>query len=392
MKEETPKVSVITVTKNLIKDGRTEFFKQCVESVHNQTYKNIEHIIIDGASTDGTLELIKEYNDKSWIKYYSELDEGMCDAMNKGIQRASGEYIAILNSDDFYMDYAIELSVKAIEKENADYSYSITKMVDRDNTDKIVSSYPAVNNFSTFWFSIPFNHESMLCKKNVYEKLNYYEYKKYDTISDYHFIMKLIINDYKGVFVDEPILKFRMDGTTNITKKAGESNSYKKHIKMLFKLYKDFWGEFIDTGNMKKINKLLIKKESKAYLSYENIMYLHQSFFTEKLKQYLINKELKNFSYNDFYQYISVVNMVTHKIFLFNFIPFCAIKKYSNNKKIDLKYYLFNFIPLLSTEEESNKKIIKLFNFIPLLSIKEKSKKKIIKLFNFIPLLKIKLS
>lgn len=64
MKNNTPKVSIVTTTLNLFKDNRQEFFRKCIESVHNQTYPNIEHIIIDGASTDDTLELIKEYQKK----------------------------------------------------------------------------------------------------------------------------------------------------------------------------------------------------------------------------------------------------------------------------------------------------------------------------------------
>ena len=97
MTQKLPKVTVVTATYNLIKDGREKFFRQCVESIHNQTYKNIEHLVIDGASKDGTIDLIKEYADKGWIKYVSEPDKGMCDAMNKGIKIATGEYVAILN-------------------------------------------------------------------------------------------------------------------------------------------------------------------------------------------------------------------------------------------------------------------------------------------------------
>lgn len=131
MLKKQPKVTVVTPTFNLIEGGREKFFQQCIESVHNQTYQNIEHLIIDGASTDGTLELLQKYEKKGWIKCYSEPDEGMCDAMNKGIRKASGEYVAILNSDDFYTKNAIELSVKALLENNADYSYATTDMISR---------------------------------------------------------------------------------------------------------------------------------------------------------------------------------------------------------------------------------------------------------------------
>jgi len=81
-----PLVTIVTITFNLIKAGREKTFRQCLESVHNGTYKNVEHIVIDGASKDGTLDLIKEYANKGWVKYISEPDSGIYDAMNKGVR------------------------------------------------------------------------------------------------------------------------------------------------------------------------------------------------------------------------------------------------------------------------------------------------------------------
>ena len=93
-----PLVSIITVTRNLIDAGRKDFFRQCVESVRMQDYPNIEHLIIDGASTDGTVDLLKEMN----VNYISEPDAGIYTAINKGISLSEGKYVAFLNSDDFY--------------------------------------------------------------------------------------------------------------------------------------------------------------------------------------------------------------------------------------------------------------------------------------------------
>lgn len=97
-----PLVTVITATYNLIKSKREKFIIQCLESVHNQHYSNIEHIVIDGASDDGTLPLLKKYESLGWIKLFSEPDTGIYDAMNKGILKANGKYVSILNSDDFF--------------------------------------------------------------------------------------------------------------------------------------------------------------------------------------------------------------------------------------------------------------------------------------------------
>ncbi len=112
------RVSIITVVyngKNTIED--------CIKSVAGQTYPDIEHIIIDGGSTDGTLDVIKKYNNKinGWI---SEPDKGIYDAMNKGMKHATGDVIGILNSDDIYADeFIMENVVNTILENNVDSCY-----------------------------------------------------------------------------------------------------------------------------------------------------------------------------------------------------------------------------------------------------------------------------
>ncbi len=123
-KAKEPLVTIITPTFNLIKAERKDFMIQTIESVHNQTYKHIEHIVIDGGSTDGTLELLEEYAKKGWLKYYSEPDKGIYDAMNKGILKAKGKYVAFINSDDKYFDNnALEYLCETAEKEDAAWVY-----------------------------------------------------------------------------------------------------------------------------------------------------------------------------------------------------------------------------------------------------------------------------
>ena len=101
----SPLISIITVSYNAVKT-----IEDTITSVLNQTYSNIEYIIIDGASTDGTLEVIKKYQDDISI-IVSEPDKGIYDAMNKGIERANGELIGIINADDWYEANAVERSI-----------------------------------------------------------------------------------------------------------------------------------------------------------------------------------------------------------------------------------------------------------------------------------------
>ena len=95
------KVSIITVCYN-----SKEFIQHAIDSVLNQTYSNIEYIIIDGNSTDGTVDIVNSYGDKI-SKFVSEKDKGIYDAMNKGLSYVTGDVVGILNSDDFYISNTI---------------------------------------------------------------------------------------------------------------------------------------------------------------------------------------------------------------------------------------------------------------------------------------------
>lgn len=292
------KITVITVTFNLIKDGREAFFRQCVESVHNQTYPNIEHIVMDGASTDGTLDLIREYEEKGWLKCYSEPDEGMVDAMNKGIKKASGEYIAILNSDDWYEKNALELLMRHAITADADYSYGITDMLSRDGKNKLAEM--GEKNVSLFFIRIPFNHEAMLCKKSTYKALEFYNWKTYDTIADYDFIQRMILADYKGVFVNACVLKFRMDGTTNVSSKDKRSIKYKMHIKHLYKMYMDFFFKFTPEFTHSKLRSIFENKDK--YLDSNDFKYITSDEIMYYFIKWISEKHLKYFPYDDLFQ------------------------------------------------------------------------------------------
>ena len=94
-------VSVITASFNLLSSGRREQMLRCLESIRSQQDVRIEHLVIDGASTDGTLDFLKSYENQGWIKIFSEPDKGIYDAFNRGIAKAQGEYVCFINSDDY---------------------------------------------------------------------------------------------------------------------------------------------------------------------------------------------------------------------------------------------------------------------------------------------------
>ena len=203
-----PLVTVITITYNCLTAGRRESLIQCIESVKAQSYENIEHIIIDGASTDGTLDLIKSFEG---LKIYSEPDKGVFDAFNKGVMKAAGKYVIFMNSDDYFQNTdAIKISVEALEKSGADYSYGDTWLLHEENPEKSAMRKPQL--YKSF-VKMPFCHQSMFCKTDVLKEIGLFDVNN-KIASDYEVYLKLLLCGYKGVNVHTQIACFRCGGVS----------------------------------------------------------------------------------------------------------------------------------------------------------------------------------
>ncbi len=216
MSSTQPLVSIITVTFNIIDNNRAKTFQQCLRSVQNQTYANIEHIVIDGNSKDGTLQLLEKYKEKGWITYISEPDTGIYDAMNKGIKKARGKYIAFLNSDDYYHGKTgIEESVRALEKTGAAFSYA--PVIIRDPKDNHIMyehthMHPKITNVYTL---MPFCHQSMLTRKSVIETEGMFD-TRYQSAGDYELTLRLCLKEYESVLIDTRFVTFRFGGMSDV--------------------------------------------------------------------------------------------------------------------------------------------------------------------------------
>jgi len=167
---EKPLVSIITVCYNSEK-----YIRDTMESVLNQTYENIEYIIVDGKSSDNTLDIIKEYEPKfnGRMKWISEADEGIYDAMNKGIKFATGDIIATINSDDVYADNnVLENVIEVFNEENCDACYGNVAMVKRDDLNQISRLWKTDSNkyFSQLKYGWVPAHPSFFAKKRLYDK------------------------------------------------------------------------------------------------------------------------------------------------------------------------------------------------------------------------------
>lgn len=204
----TSKVSVITITYNLIDAGREKSFIQCLESVRNQTYSNIEHIIVDGNSTDGSQDLIKKYADQSWICFVSEPDNGIYDAMNKGIKMSSGDYVAFLNSDDFWHDpMGVALSVEALEQENATFSYAPAYVLEKELPTRVIPT-----EIGSFFLRMPLCHQTMFTRRAALLDQKMFDVANYRSAADFNFILKLCLSGAKAVFVPKVFTSYRHGG------------------------------------------------------------------------------------------------------------------------------------------------------------------------------------
>jgi glycosyltransferase involved in cell wall biosynthesis len=229
--ENQPLITVVTVVRNGEKT-----LEETMLSVINQTYTNIEYIIVDGASTDGTLEVIKKYEDK--IDYWiSEPDKGIYDAMNKGIDLATGDYIALLNSDDWYEQDTCEIVVKKINEVKADIYFGIIRIIDRRNNKTI---YIHGNNITSINYEM-IAHPTCFISREIYLKFKYDI--KYKSASDYDFIIRVYKANASFCFIEKILTNFRTGGmswsklneieTINIKRKHRFIQLHKYYIKKI---------------------------------------------------------------------------------------------------------------------------------------------------------------
>ncbi|MBU4445801.1 glycosyltransferase [bacterium] len=203
------KVSIITPSYN-----SENTIEDTIQSILCQKYKYIEHIIIDGGSTDGTLDIIKEYRDRVayWI---SEPDDGIYDAMNKGIKAATGEIVGILNSDDIYADNSvIEEVVNIISIGNTDTCYGDLMYVDKDNTKKVIRQWKS-GNFSKEKFKLGWAppHPTFFVRRSIYEKYGYFKNSNFPIAADYELMLRFLYKiGCSTEYIPKVLVKMRTGG------------------------------------------------------------------------------------------------------------------------------------------------------------------------------------
>lgn len=204
------KISIITVAYNSAKTIR-----DTLESVCNQEHKNVEHIIVDGKSTDNTLNIVQCF--PHIAKIVSEQDKGLYDAMNKGIKLATGEVIGILNSDDMYANRQVLSKVAALFlNKNASTVYGDLQYVDASDVTKVLRTWRAGRfKRSDFYYGWMPPHPTFFVRKSIYDKVGLFD-TSLRSASDYEIILRILFRyGYNADYIPEIMVKMRAGGKSN---------------------------------------------------------------------------------------------------------------------------------------------------------------------------------
>lgn len=261
------KISIITPSYNQVK-----YLEQTILSVLNQNYPNLEYIIIDGGSTDGSVEIIKKY-EKQLSYWESEKDTGQSNAINKGFKKATGEIVAWLNSDDLYFPYTLNMVAK---------SHSENPRIDLIYGD-VENFYP--NGSSNLFIHKPFDLIDFLSRVSIHQPAVFWKRKILDEIGyldeslhylmDYDLWMRIFLN-YKTLHISQPLAQFRV-------------HSDSKTVKNPFEMYMEYrkaFSRFINSINRADLKKKLVhmkiydNDENRNYnIEYENINRKVEKYF-----------------------------------------------------------------------------------------------------------------
>lgn len=206
------KISLITVAYNSAKT-----IADTINSIRTQSYPDIEYVIIDGASSDETLQLINS-SDYPGIVLISEPDGGIYDAMNKGVEMATGEVVGILNSDDVYQDSEVikEVMTYFISDPDLDILYGDLVYVKSDDLSKVVRKWRSRQTYPKFFehANVP-PHPTLFLKKKVYTQVGRFDLR-YKLAADYEFMLRVFKKfDFKSRYVSRLMVKMRLGGATN---------------------------------------------------------------------------------------------------------------------------------------------------------------------------------
>ena len=245
------KVSIITIVLN-----QKNFIESCINSIRTQTHTDIEHIIIDGGSTDGTKEIIEKYKNQIF-RFVSEPDRGIYYAMNKGISMAGGDIIGFLNADDFYTNEGIIKSVVDVFREsNVDSCYGDINYVKRDDISVITRIWKSgdysLNKFKKGWFP---PHPTFFVKRDIYTKFGNFN-TDFRFSADVELMIRFLCKyGISTEYIPRILIKMRDNGESN--------KNYINITKSVWECYKAMEYNSINVSMLYIIDTLLFRLRQK---------------------------------------------------------------------------------------------------------------------------------
>jgi glycosyltransferase involved in cell wall biosynthesis len=258
--KKLPLISIITVVYN-----GEKYLEETIQSVINQTYPNVEYIIIDGGSTDGTLDIIKKYED--YIDYWvSEKDRGVYDAMNKGLQLSLGEYITILNADDHYEKDSIANLLFCLLNSKKDYAVGKVKFIESKVIIKPI--FPLEEN--KIYQEMPYPHVSALINRKMYKNIGLFN-TSFKIAGDHDIALRIHLKGYECCYLNKIVANLHTGGMSNSYKSNYESmkvvvfngkNVFSAALSFVIQVLKLLLAKNLPKPLVKKIQKI---KKSRYY-------------------------------------------------------------------------------------------------------------------------------
>lgn len=242
------RISVITPTRNLIAEGRRESFLEAVASVRAQTHTDMEHLVIDGASTDGTVAMLEGLAAEGAIAgFRSEPDSGVYSAMNRGAGLATGEMILFLNSDDFYHrpDGLAEVAATAA-RTGCDFLAS--PVVYLETPPRVFRVSPR---FARILVRIPFGHPGMAIRRDVFARFRGFD-EAFRISADYDLMLRLVVAGASAEVLDEAFVSYRMGGVSDDPERRMDDRvrMMKKNFDRIAALSEESWRKALATERL----------------------------------------------------------------------------------------------------------------------------------------------
>lgn len=350
-----PLVTVVTVCFNLLKNKRGSCFDQCLRSVQQQDYPCIEHLVIDGASTDGTVDMLQEYERQGIIRLISEPDSGIYEAMNKGIRHARGKYVVFLNSDDFWHDAkAVSASAAALERSGAAFSYAPRTIVREDGSFYCTEAAA----LGVFPCQMPFCHQTMFTRRDILLRMNGFDAAQYRSAADYELILRILLGGHQGVYVPLNFTSFRLGGFS-----AGDALSRQECHMARCRLLGESAAKLLQAGSLDDDLWNLLSEKVAAPVAVDLLRcFKDDGPGCYRLRYGLVRKETE--------ESLPVAGGAASRCCaewrLLGFLPIlrCKIRPSRTD------FLLLNWLPLLRVRRKRNRRQLFLFCFIPLLSCK----------------------